>query len=714
MRETMHRSLLLLMMMSLAGLPALGQKQAPPPPQPPRPFRFPEFASRILPNGLHVLVIEHREQPIVSLRLLVRAGAEQDPPDLPGLASLTAGLLDQGTKTRSALQIAETIESIGGQISTGSSWHQSFAAVSVLTPGVDTAFEILADIVRNPVFAEEEIERQRQQLLSGLRVQANDPSYLASTAIKRMIFGGHSYGHPPEGTLDSIPRLRREDLIAFHRALYHPNNAILAIAGDITTAEAFAKAEKYFGDWPRGEVRAAPISPPAPTHGRKLLLIDKPDAVQTEIRLGKVGIARRDPDYFALQVLNAVLASGSGSRLWDLLRRERGLTYGVSSRLEAYHQPGSLTVSTFTRTEKTAETLRLILSELERIARERVTEEELQKAKNFLAGVFQLRLETPESLAMIVLDAVSHGFDYAYLSTYRDRLLSVTAEQVQGVARKYYRPDDLAIVLVGNASAFEKEVAHLGPVERIAYTEVDFTRPDLKREKPAVVAATPEAIARGREVLAEVRRAVGGREVIADIRDISIVGEVTVSTPFGEFTGEQRMFVQWPDRLRTEVRLPQMMLVQVLNGDSGWVSTPMGTQDVPAPLVKELRTALRRLFFLLLRAEEQEGITVSYLGSETVEGKPVDVLQYQEGEQVFKLYVETASRLPVKLSYQGVDPFSGTRAEFEELYADYREVAGVKYPFRTVTRQAGKRFAELIVSEVRLNAGVPEELFKKP
>ncbi len=714
MRETVRRNILLLVMMSFAGLPALGQKPVPPSPQPPRPFRFPEFASRTLPNGLHVIVIEHREQPIVSLRLLVRAGAEQDPPDRPGLASLTAALLDQGTKTRTALQIAETIESIGGQISTGSAWHYSFAAISVLKPGVDTAFEILADIVRNPIFAEEEIERQRQQLLSGLRVQANDPSYLASTAIERVIFGGHPYGHPPEGTLDSIPRLTRADLIAFHQAMYHPNNAILAIAGDISAAEAFAKAERYFGDWPKGEVRAAVISSPAPTHGRKLLVIDKPDAVQTEIRLGKVGIARRDPDYFALQVLNAILASGSGSRLWDVLRRERGLTYGVSSRLEARQQPGSLTVSTFTRTEKTAETLQLVLGELERIAREPVTEGELQKAKNFLAGVFQLRLETPESLATIVLDAVNYGFDYAYLNTYRDRILSVTAEQVQEVARKHYRPDDLAIVLVGNASAFEKEIAQLGPVERIPYTEVDFTRPDLKREKPAVIAATPEAIARAQGILAEVLRALGGHEAITGIRDVSIFGEVTVSTPFGEFKGEQRMFVQWPDRLRTEVELPQMRLVQVLNGDVGWVSTPMGTQEVPAPLVKELRAALRRFFFQFLQAEGQPGITVSYLGSETAEGKPADILQYQDGEHVFKLYVETASRLPLKLTYQGTDPFSGTRAEFEELYLDYREVAGVKYPFRTVTRQGGKRFAELVVSEVKLNAGVPEELFKKP
>ncbi|MCS6817133.1 MAG: insulinase family protein [Blastocatellia bacterium] len=714
MRETARRSILLLVLVNLAGIPALGQKPVPPPPQPPRPFRFPEFTTRTLPNGLRVIVIEHREQPTVSLRLLVRAGAEQDPPDRPGLASLTAALLDQGTKTRSAMQIAEAIEFVGGQISTGASWHQSFVAVSVPKPGVEVAFEILADVVRHPVFAEDEIERQRQQLLSGLRVQANDPGYLASTAIERALFGAHPYGHPPEGTLDSLPRLTRADLIAFHQAVYHPNNSLLAIAGDITAAEAFAKAEKYFGDWPKGEVRAAVVPAPAPTRGRKLLLIEKSDAVQTEIRLGKVGIARRDPDYFALQVLNAILASASGSRLWDVLRRERGLTYGISSRLEARQQPGSLTISTFTRTEKTSETLQLVLSELDRIARERVTEEELRKAKNFLAGVFQLRLETPESLAAIVLDAVNYDFDYAYLNAYRDRLLSVTAEQVQEVARKYVRPEDLVIVLVGNVSAFEKDVAHLGPMERIAYTDVDFTRPDLKRERPAAVAATPETRARAREILAEVMRAVGGREAVVGIRDVAIAGEATISTPFGEFKGEHRMFVRLPDRLRTEVRLPQMTIVQVLSGDSGWVSTPMGTQEVPAPMVKELRAALRRFFFQLLRAEEQEGVIVSYLGSETVEGKSVDVLQYQDGEHVFKLYIETASRLPLKLSYQGTDPFSGTRAEFEEVYSDYREIAGVKYPFRTLTRQEGKRFAELVLSDVKINAGVSDDLFKKP
>ncbi len=704
----------LVLLLGVGAVTTLAQKQAPPPPQPPRPFRFPEFVSRTLPNGLQVIVIEHREQPLISLRLLVRAGAEQDPPDRPGLAALTAALLNQGTKTRRALEIAETIESVGGQVSTGASWHHSFAAISVLKPAVDVAFEILSDIVRNPIFAEEEIERQRQQFLSAVRVQMNDPSYLASAALERAVFGEHPYGHPSEGTLESLPRITRQDLIAFHQALYHPHNAFLAIAGDISAAEAFAKAEKYFGDWPKGEIKAVSLVPPAPTRGRRLILIDKPDAVQTEIRLGKVGIARRDPDYFPLQVLSAILASGSGSRLWDILRRERGLTYGVRSSAEARQQPGSLTVATFTRTEKTVETLELILKELERLGREKVTEQELHKAKQFLAGIFQLRLETPDSLATLVLDALNYGFDYAYLNTYRDRILEVTAEQVQEVARKYYRTDDLILVLVGNAGAFEKEIARIAPVERIAYTDVDFTRPDLKREKPAVAAATPEATARARELLAEALAAVGGREAVSGIQDITIQGEVTVSTPFGEFKGQQRLTLKRPDKLRVDLSLPQMALTQALDGTSAWMSTPMGVQDAPAPLLQEMRAGLRRFFFMLLLAPESEGITVVHRGTESLEGKPVEVLQYQDGESVFTLYLDATSRLPLKLVYQGSDPFSGARAEFEDIYSDYREVSGVKYPFRTVTQQGGKRFVEMVVSEVKINTGVAESLFKKP
>jgi len=716
MRRKILTSILLVCSLWLVFGQALaeGQKQRPPAPEAPKPFKFPEFTSKTLANGLQVVVIENHEQPTVSLRLLIQSGAEQDPPNLPGLASFTAALLDQGTKRRSALQIAETIESVGGQISTGSSWHESFVSASVLKTGVDVAFDVLSDIAVNPTFTEDEIERQRQQLLSGLRLEYSDPSYLATAAAARAIFGDHPYGHPAEGTPDSISQITRDDMVKFHQTVYHPHHAILAVAGDISPSEALAKAEKYFGGWAKAEIKAAAISSPTPTQGRKIIIVDKPDAVQTEMRLGKVGIARNDPDYFKLLVLNAILASGSGSRLWDALRRERGLTYGVSGKVEARRERGSLIISTFTQTEKTAEMLALVLKELDRIASEKVTEDELAKAKSYLTGVFQLRLETPDSIATIVLDALAYGFDYPYLNTYRDKILAVTASDVQEVARKYYQTADLVIALAGNARGFERDLVRIAPPEKVAYTEIDLTRADLKRAKPAVTAATPESIARARSFLAEAAQAIGGREALRSIKDLTFKGQASLTTPFGEFTGEQQLFMILPDKLRLEIKLPQFTIIQAYDGASGWMSGPMGIQDVPPPALKELRSSLKRLLFNLYLSGEKEGATVSHLGTEQLDGKPVEIIHYTDEEDTFKLYFDQQSHLLVKLAYRSMDPFTGAGVDAEEIYSDYRDVSGLRYPFHAVILQSGKRFADLMLSELKINAGVDENLFKKP
>jgi zinc protease len=693
---------------------AAGQKQSPPSPEPPKPFKFPEFSSKILANGLQVVVIEHHEQPTVSLEVLVKSGAEQDPAALPGVASLAAALLDEGTKTRSALQIAETIESVGGQIGTGSSWHESSASVSVLKNSVDVAFDVLADVVINPTFKDDEIERQTQQLLSGLQIQYSDPSYLATAASQRVIFGEHPYGHPSEGTPDSIRRIKRDDLVKFHQAVYHPNNAILAVVGDISLTDALAKAEKYFGSWPRGEVKATALSSSAPTQGRKVIIIDKSDAVQTEIRLGKVGVARSDPDYVKLQVLNAVLASASGSRLWDVLRRQRGLTYGVSSSIEALRERGSLTISTFTRTEKTAETLNLIISELGRIANEKVTDLELTRAKSYLAGGFQRRLETPDSIASVVLGALVYGLDYQYLNAYRDKILAVTANDIQEVARKYHQTSDLTIVLAGNAAGFEKDIASLGQVEKINYREIDLASADLKRAKPAVAAATGESVARARTLLAEAAKAIGGLDALRAVKDLTLKGAASLSTPFGEFSGEQQVVLLLPDKQRLDFKFEQFTVSQAYDGKTGWASTPAGLQDAPPEMLKEFRAGLKRSLFSLYQSEGKEGVTLSHVGTEQLDGKPVEVVQYSDAEDTFKLYFDQQSRLLVKLAFRSPDPFSGAVVDTEELYYDYKDFSGLKYASRMTIIQAGKKFAEMTTNELKINAGVDESVFKKP
>ena len=277
-----------------------------PRPLPPREVKFPPFQVKTLSNGMQVVSVSHHEQPAVTMRMLVRVGAAQDPDGKGGLAELLAKLLDQGTRTRTAQQIADQIDSIGGAMGTGSGTDLTFVNAVVMKDSVALAMDLVADVIRNPAFSPEEIERQREQAVSALRVSAEDPAYVASTLFDRLVYGFHPYGKPGSGTAQSLQRVTQDDLRTFHRQYFVPNNMILAIVGDITSEEAFSAAEKVFGSWPRADVPASKaVEPPPPT--RRLIIIDKPDAVQTEIRVGQIAIQRKHPEYLAFDVAVKIL-----------------------------------------------------------------------------------------------------------------------------------------------------------------------------------------------------------------------------------------------------------------------------------------------------------------------------------------------------------------------------------------------------------------------
>ena len=256
--------------------------------------------NQALPNGLKVVLVSHHEQPAVSMRMIVRAGAAMDPKDKLGLAMLTASLIDQGAAgKRTAEQIADAIDFAGGILSTGAGTDLTYVSTVVMKDSLALGLQLMADVVRRPTFAAEEIERQRQQALSSLKVAAEDPDSLASQVIDRLIYGFHPYGLPGSGTAESLSSLKRQDFVDFHQQFYVPNNTLLAIVGDVSTAEGFAGVEQAFGDWaPREVPPFKPIDPPPPA--KRVVVIDKPDAVQTEIRVGQLGIPRKHDDYLAL------------------------------------------------------------------------------------------------------------------------------------------------------------------------------------------------------------------------------------------------------------------------------------------------------------------------------------------------------------------------------------------------------------------------------
>jgi len=455
----------------------------PPRPLAPRDIRFPAYEVRTLPNGLQVVVVVHREQPAVSLRAIVRAGSAHDPPGRPGVAAMVSTLLDQGAAGQSAQQLAEAIDGAGGLLTTGLGRDLSFANAVVMKGDLALGMRLLAGVLRSPSFAPEELERQRQQVLSGLKVALEDPTYLADLVFDRLVYGDHPYGLPGHGTVESVQALTRDDLLAFHGAHYAPNNTLLAVVGDVEVEEAMTQVASAFGDWARRELpHFSPARPPGPA--RRLVVIDRPDAAQTEIRVGQLGVPRKVDDHVAVDLLIKILGGAGANRLHRVLRIERGLTYSASADMESLKQGGQFVGQTSTRAGTTGEALRLMVDEFARLKRERVGDRELADAKAYLTGHFPLTIETPEQIATQVLNALFYELPLRDLETYRQRVNVVTLEDVARAALRL-QPDRLTMVLVGRAEEIVPQLGRLGfsRFEVIPPGALDVLSADLRRAR---------------------------------------------------------------------------------------------------------------------------------------------------------------------------------------------------------------------------------------
>jgi zinc protease len=454
----------------------------PPRPLPARPVTFPPYEIRKMANGMQVVLVNQNEQPSVNVRMIIRAGAAHDPKGKHGLAMLAATLLDQGAGTKNAEQIAETIDFIGGVLGTGAGTDLSYINAIVMKDSYHIALDLMADVVQRPTFAPEEIERQRQQALSALKVAAEDPESVAGRVIDRLIYGFHPYGMPGSGTPESLAGLTRADFVEYHKKYFVPNNALLAVVGDISADEAMAGLEKYFGAWKPGEVPAATVTE-VPDATRRVIVIDKKDAVQTEIRVGHIAIPRKHNDFEAVDQAVKILGGEGANRLQQVLRSQKQLTYGASADLDTYKLAGAVIAETDTQTSNTAEALRVVVDEFTRLQRERVNDGELEGAQDYMVGHFPLTIEVPDAIATQVLNQLFYELPVDDLPRYRERILKVTPDEIQRVARWFIRPAQLSVVLVGDADKFVKDLKGVGfgtyeriPIERLDLLSADFQK----------------------------------------------------------------------------------------------------------------------------------------------------------------------------------------------------------------------------------------------
>ena len=484
MRITTNRIKIIVALMLVALVSSLAMGQGGVPPQQPTTkgavikgkapvnkevlkVKLPRAEEATLTNGLRVILLPAHKVPTFNMQMVVLSGGLSDKTDYHGLASFTATLLREGTAKRSSKDIAEQVDAIGATLgaNSGLSTMTSVVNASGLIENLDQTLDLFADVIRNPTFPQAEVDKYKTRTLAQLQFQRSIPQFLAQEQFNKAIYGANHPASLVSPPAESIKKLTSKDMADFHSTYYRPNNAILAIVGDVTMKEIMPKLEKYFGDWAKGEVPATSI-PPAPAQAdARIFLIDRPGSVQTVLQLGTLGIERISPDYFAVLLADRVLGGGPSGRLFLNLREDKGYTYGAYSNFGGSKFRGTWVSSSEVRTDVTEGAMKEFMYELNRLRNEPVSAEELDNAKRAIIGSFALSLEQPTTLLQNIITQKLYNLPADYWDTYPQRVSAITAADVQQAAQKYLDLSHLQVVAVGDASKAREVLMKYGKVE---------------------------------------------------------------------------------------------------------------------------------------------------------------------------------------------------------------------------------------------------------
>lgn len=438
-------------------------KQAPPASAEARDIRFPPIARTELDNGLELNTVEWHQLPVVYLRLIVRSGGETDPEELQGLSDLVASMLKEGTRRRNSAQLAEDVEFLGADLWAASDEENVYLVMRALSEHLDQAVGLLADVAMNPAFRNGELDKLKQRERNRLSLEFGRPSFLVRRATYGALYGEHPYGRY-DTTPDVVDRVRRSDLASWHRTHFVPNNAVLVAVGDVTGARVQAAAEQAFGRWRRRDVPETSYPPLPNRTERSVIVVDRPESVQSTIYISNLALSRAAEDYVPLAVANQVLGGSAASRLFMDLRERRSLTYGAYSTIEERVQVAPFRAMAEVRTEVTGEAMSAFYEHLERIVSEAPPADELDNAHRYLSDSFPLQIDTPGKIAALVGELRVYGLPDDYWDTFRTRIRQVDAQEALAAARAHIHPERSLVVIVGNASAIQEELRRYGPV----------------------------------------------------------------------------------------------------------------------------------------------------------------------------------------------------------------------------------------------------------
>ncbi len=668
-------------------------------------IKIPDVATFTLPNGLKLYLLENHELPLVRGTALVRTGNLFDPPDKVGLATVTGMVMRTGgTKDKTGDELDEQLENIAASVETSIDESIGSASFSCLKENTDEVLGVFHDVLTAPEFRENKIDLAKTELRSGISRRNDEPHGIVEREFANTIYGRSTpYGWQLEYA--TVDKITRDDVVRFYRRYFFPQNVMLALIGDFSAADMKAKLEKLFADWTVNQPPVPPFPPvdAKPAHG--VFLAAKTDIDQTFFSLGHLGGELRDKDFPALEVMADILGGGFQSRLVQRVRTKLGYAYDVSAYWGAnYDHPGLFQISGSTKSASTVDTIKVIQEEVEKIRSREVTEEELNNAKDTVANSFVFNFDTPEKTLNRILRYDYFGYPRDFIDRYQRAIQAVTRADVLRVAREHIKPDDFTDVLVGNPQEFGTPLATLG----LPVASIDLTIPEpagKKTEAPAKADAA--SLERGKRLLEHVQQAVGGADKLAAVKDVSETAELsTTQMPPNVKIHRIDLWVA-PDRFRQESQLPFGKFVVYSDGRSGWMSTPQGQRPLPEAELKQVREEQFRNYFRLLLSDRDPSRTVSSPADGVLEISDAD------GNSV-RLIVDEKTGLPAKEVYREAGPM-GPPADMEETFEEFVEAGDVQAPKRVTVNRNGAKYAEIDITEYKVNSGLrPDDINKKP
>ncbi len=672
-------------------------------------IKVPEPVRFELPNGIVVYLVEDHELPTVTVRATIRGGSRLEPAGKTGLASIAGTVMRSGgSTTRNGDQLDEELDRLGASVETGIGQDSGYGSVSVLKEDLDKGLDILADILQHPAFPQEKIDLAKIRLRDGVARRNDNPNSIAFREFGRIVYGKDSpYGRITEyATIDAITR---DDLIAFHKRFFQPENVMLGAWGDFDTAAMRAKIEKVFGSWARGNQPKPEIPEvdPAARDRSGVYSISKDDMQQSWVIMGMLAGKRNDPDYTTLEVMNEVHGGGFSSRLFSKVRTDQGLAYAVYSNWGAgWDVPGTFTAAGSSKPETTVKIYQSIRNEIARMADGGATEDELQRAKDGILKGFAFEFDHTGKIVNRLMTYEFYGYPKDYLQQYKAKIEKVTKDDIARVAKQYLTPDKFAVLFVGNGK-YEQPLTSLGEVKAI-----DVTIPAPKQKE--VGPATAETSQKGKTLLAAARQAMGGSALMG-VKDAGITGKVKVDTPQGQMEIDMQSTVNIAGKMLSTMQTPMGEMKMGYDGQTAWVNAGGQIQELPAAAKAEFEGSLQRQVFFLLQRLDDPALTVQALGPADFDGKKLEAVAVADTARKLqtRIFIDPATNTIAGQQFVS-SQMGGAPAETDEIYADYRDINGLKIAFKTTTKQGGKVRSEITASEVKINPGVPESAYKKP